>query len=82
MTWKLLSSHREHGGDIDVARQRFGRADMIDLSTGISPRSYPAPTLTAKRLQALAMTKGLPRNTLARNLENSVLQATFSKDWA
>ena len=47
MTWKSLSSHREHGGDIDVARQRFGRADMIDLSTGISPRSYPAPTLTA-----------------------------------
>ena len=53
MTWKSLYSHREHGGDIDVARQRFGRADMIDLSTGISPRSYPAPTLTAKRLQAL-----------------------------
>ena len=53
MTWKSLSSQREHGGDIDVARQRFGRADMIDLSTGISPRSYPAPTLTAKRLQAL-----------------------------
>ena len=38
MTWKSLSSHREHGGDIDVARQRFGRADMIDLSTGISPQ--------------------------------------------
>ena len=33
MTWKSLYSHREHGGDIDVARQRFGRADMIDLST-------------------------------------------------
>ena len=54
MTWKSLSSHREHGGDIDVARERFGRADMIDLSTGISPRSYPTPTLTARRLQALA----------------------------
>ena len=51
MTWKSLSSHREHGGDIDVARQRFGRADMIDLSTGISPLSYPAPPLAAKRLQ-------------------------------
>ena len=47
MTWKSLYSHREHGGDIDVARQRFGRADMIDLSTGISPRSYPCLLYTS-----------------------------------
>ena len=36
----------------------------------------------AKRLQVLAMTKALLRNTQAPNSENSVLQAMFSKDWA
>lgn len=59
MTKVRSTARREHGGDIDVARQRHGRADMIDLSTGISPSSYPAPPLTADRLQALPMQSDL-----------------------
>jgi cobalamin biosynthetic protein CobC len=45
--------HRAHGGDIDVARKRFNRADMVDLSTGISPIAYPASAITAAQWQAL-----------------------------
>ena len=59
MTKVRSTACREHGGDIDVARQRHCRNDMIDLSTGISPRSYPAPPLTADRLQALPMRSDL-----------------------
>ncbi|NVM80143.1 cobalamin biosynthetic protein CobC [Duganella sp. SG902] len=35
----------EHGGNLRDAAQRFGRDDWVDLSTGINPRWYPAPTL-------------------------------------
>ena len=44
---------RDHGGDIDRAARRFGRADWIDLSTGINRRPWIAPPLSAHALTAL-----------------------------
>jgi cobalamin biosynthetic protein CobC len=35
----------EHGGNLRDAARRFGRDDWLDLSTGINPNWYPAPTL-------------------------------------
>lgn len=37
----------EHGGNLHDAVRRFGRphSDWLDLSTGINPRGYPAPSL-------------------------------------
>jgi cobalamin biosynthetic protein CobC len=35
----------EHGGNLRAAQQRYGGTDWIDLSTGINPHGYPAPTL-------------------------------------
>lgn len=39
----------EHGGNLQEAARRFDRplADWLDLSTGINPRFYPVPALTA-----------------------------------
>lgn len=39
---------RDHGGDIDRARTKFGGGakDWLDLSTGINPVPYPLPSLT------------------------------------
>ncbi|MBA5640276.1 threonine-phosphate decarboxylase [Duganella sp. LX20W] len=37
----------EHGGNLRDAAQRFGRHDWLDLSTGINPHHYPAPTVAA-----------------------------------
>ncbi|RDW11800.1 threonine-phosphate decarboxylase, partial [Paracoccus thiocyanatus] len=44
---------RDHGGDLDKAASRFGRADWIDLSTGINRRPWPAPALSPHALTAL-----------------------------
>jgi cobalamin biosynthetic protein CobC len=46
---------REHGGNIDLARQRFGgRAeDWIDLSTGINRQPYPAVDVDLQQWSAL-----------------------------
>ena len=46
---------RDHGGNIDAAVAKFGgkRADWIDLSTGINPRPFPRPKLSAKAWNAL-----------------------------
>ena len=44
---------RDHGGDIDRAAGRFGRADWIDLSTGINRRPWVAAPLSAHALTAL-----------------------------
>lgn len=46
---------REHGGNLDLARQRFGgRAeDWIDLSTGINRLPYPVGEIDAYHWQAL-----------------------------
>ncbi len=38
---------RDHGGNIDAAKARFGGADWIDLSTGINRVPYPLPDLPA-----------------------------------
>jgi len=37
----------EHGGKLRQAAARFGQTDWLDLSTGINPRGYPAPSLPA-----------------------------------
>ena len=46
---------REHGGNLDLAQQRFGgRAeDWIDLSTGINRLPYPVGEISAYHWQAL-----------------------------
>jgi cobalamin biosynthetic protein CobC len=46
---------REHGGNLDLAQQRFGgRAeDWIDLSTGINRLPYPVGEVTARAWTAL-----------------------------
>lgn len=46
---------REHGGNLDLAQQRFGgRAeDWIDLSTGINRLPYPAGEVSARAWSAL-----------------------------
>lgn len=36
---------RDHGGNLDEARARWGQGDWIDLSTGINRRPYPVPRL-------------------------------------
>lgn len=38
-----IDTFRDHGGNLDAAIERFGgeKSDWIDLSTGISPWSYP-----------------------------------------
>ena len=46
---------RDHGGNLDVARARFGGRleDWIDLSTGINRRPYPVLALAARHWNAL-----------------------------
>lgn len=36
---------RDHGGNIDMARERYGAGDWIDLSTGINRRQWPVGSL-------------------------------------
>jgi cobalamin biosynthesis protein CobC len=45
----------DHGGNLDVARARFGGRleDWIDLSTGINRQPYPVPTLAPRHWSAL-----------------------------
>ena len=45
----------EHGGNLDLALQRFGGRldDWIDLSTGINRRPYPLPKLEPRHWSAL-----------------------------
>jgi cobalamin biosynthesis protein CobC len=45
----------EHGGNLDVARARFGGAlaDWVDLSTGINRQPYPVPQLSVRHWHAL-----------------------------
>ncbi|WP_199260026.1 threonine-phosphate decarboxylase CobD [Paracoccus binzhouensis] len=57
---------RDHGGDIDRAASRFGRADWIDLSTGINRRPWPAPENSAGPLSSHALTALPTRADAAR----------------
>jgi cobalamin biosynthetic protein CobC len=43
----------EHGGNLRDARLRYGGADWIDLSTGINPLGYPAPSPSPDAWQRL-----------------------------
>jgi cobalamin biosynthetic protein CobC len=45
----------EHGGNLDLALQRFGGRldDWIDLSTGINRQPYPLPPLSPRHWGAL-----------------------------
>jgi cobalamin biosynthetic protein CobC len=49
------SMQRDHGGDPDAARRRFGgtAGEWLDLSTGINPVPYPVPPLSPRALAAL-----------------------------
>ncbi|WP_134725113.1 threonine-phosphate decarboxylase CobD [Paracoccus luteus] len=44
---------RDHGGNLDAARARFGDGDWIDLSTGINRVPYPVPPIDAAAWTAL-----------------------------
>ena len=57
---------RDHGGGVDAAARRYGgaRADWLDLSTGISPDSYPFDDIPKAMWQALPDT-GAAANLLA-----------------
>lgn len=39
---------RDHGGNLDAARTRYGAGDWIDLSTGINRVPWPIPALPAR----------------------------------
>lgn len=44
---------RDHGGNLDWARDAYGGEDWIDLSTGINPVAYPVPALSPSAWAAL-----------------------------
>ncbi len=50
---------RDHGGDLDRAKARYGGADWIDLSTGINRRPYPLPALSPAAWTALPLASDL-----------------------
>lgn len=55
---------RDHGGNLDAARVRYGEGEWIDLSTGINRVPCPLPAIPATAWQALpdrAATAGLIR---------------------
>lgn len=44
---------RDHGGNLDAARTRYGEGEWIDLSTGINRVPYPLPAIPAVAWTAL-----------------------------
>jgi cobalamin biosynthetic protein CobC len=44
---------RDHGGNIDAARARWGEGDWIDLSTGINRVPWPVPAMPPEAWTAL-----------------------------
>ncbi|HLG82211.1 MAG TPA: threonine-phosphate decarboxylase CobD [Bradyrhizobium sp.] len=64
----------DHGGNLDVARARFGGApaDWIDLSTGINRRPYPVPQLPVHHWHAL------PSRTEIETLHEAAREAYHS----
>lgn len=61
---------RDHGGDLDRARARYGKGRWLDLSTGINPVPYPVPDLPPRAWTAL------PTRT-----EVSALEASAQAAW-
>lgn len=55
---------RDHGGDIDAARARWGEGCWVDLSTGINRVPWPVPSLPGEAWQALP-TRGATEALLA-----------------
>lgn len=53
----------EHGGNLDEAAQLYGkqRADMVDLSTGISPIAYDCALGSSRQFQPLPFASDLAR---------------------
>ncbi|MEM0947152.1 MAG: threonine-phosphate decarboxylase CobD [Pseudomonadota bacterium] len=47
---------RDHGGDIDRAKARYGGVDWLDLSTGINPVPYPVGAFPDHSLSTLSTT--------------------------
>ncbi|MGY4261551.1 histidinol-phosphate/aromatic aminotransferase/cobyric acid decarboxylase-like protein [Bradyrhizobium sp. USDA 4519] len=66
---------REHGGNLDVARQRFGGAadDWIDLSTGINRVPYPLVDVEPRQWSAL------PSRSDLESLHDAARQAYVTK---
>lgn len=64
---RSFMKQREHGGNIDQAALRFKHdvADILDLSTGISPIAYPAPNISAQCWNRLPSQNQLERCLLA-----------------
>ncbi len=58
-----MTTRRDHGGNLDAARHRFGgsAADWLDLSTGINPVAYPVPPLSARAFTALPTREDMSR---------------------
>jgi cobalamin biosynthetic protein CobC len=60
---------RDHGGDLDRAKARFGHGDWLDLSTGINRRPYPCPDIPS------AAWRSLPTHDDIAGLESAAAQA-------
>ena len=61
----MHSEKRDHGGGLDAAIAQYGgkRGNWLDLSTGINPVPYPAPTLPLDAWTALPDTAAYARLT-------------------
>lgn len=64
---------RDHGGDLDRAKARFGTSDWIDLSTGINATPYPID-----HIESLAFST-LPTNEDIATLERGAAGAYGTK---
>ena len=64
---------RDHGGNLDWAIARHGgpREAWLDLSTGINPRPYPLPDISAAAWAAL------PTRTARQELEQTAAQRAY-----
>ena len=58
-----METLRDHGGNLDAARHRFGGAaeDWLDLSTGINPVAYPVPPFPPRAFTALPTRSDMAR---------------------
>ena len=65
MVDSLRGGSPSHGGDLAFATLHYGAPaeGWLDLSTGINPRPYPAPSIDAATLARLPARDGLTRLT-------------------